>query len=100
MNLNIRSLYVTGGASTNEEILRVYADIHNCSVHRFETTNSAALGAALRALQANVNCDWKTAVGPYTQPVAGSTIKPRPSTSEIYNDLLKRYKALALLNSD
>ena len=100
MNVNIRSLYVTGGASTNEEILRIYADIHNCSVHRFETTNSAALGAALRALQANVNCDWKTAVGPYTQPVAGSTIKPRPSTSEIYNDLLKRYKALALLNSD
>jgi len=99
MNVTIRSLYVTGGASTNEEILRIYADIHNCPVHRFETTNSAALGGALRALQADISCDWKTAVGPYTQPAANSTIEPKPNASEIYVELLKRYETLVAAKS-
>ncbi|MEE3233872.1 MAG: FGGY-family carbohydrate kinase [Candidatus Latescibacterota bacterium] len=99
MNVTIRSLYVTGGASTNEEILRIYADIHNCPVHRFETTNSAALGGALRALQADIRCDWKTAVSPFTQPAANSTIEPKPNASEIYVELLKRYETLVATHS-
>jgi xylulokinase len=99
MNVNIRSLYVTGGASTNEEILRIYANVHNCPVHRFETTNSAALGAALRALQADIRCDWETAVDPYTQPTANSTIEPMSNASETYVGLLKRYETLVNTNS-
>ena len=99
MNVNIRSLYVTGGASSNEEILSIYANVHNCPVHRFETTNSAAWGAALRALQADIRCDWKTAVGPYTQPTANSTIEPMSNASETYVGLLKRYETLVNTNS-
>ena len=81
MGIEISSLYVTGGASANSEILRVYADVHNCPVHRFETTNSAALGAALRAAYAEQKnsgdgSSWQAVVEGFTQPVAGTTIDP------------------------
>ena len=98
MDIDIHSLFVTGGASSNEEILRIYADVHNCPVHRFETTNSACLGAALRALQADIGCDWKTAVAPYTQPSKNSTIQPRSKASGLYEELLKKYEILVAAN--
>ena len=85
MDVPVTSLSVTGGASANEEILRVYANVHNCPVHRFQTTNSAALGAALRAWH---GCGgggksgepmrgWAETVEPFTRPQA--TIQPDPA---------------------
>ena len=98
MDVDIHSLYVTGGASINEEILRIYADVHNSPVHRFETTNSACLGAALRAMQGDIGCDWKTTVTPYTQHKENSTIQPKANASEIYGELLKKYEFLIRKN--
>ncbi len=99
MGVDISSLYVTGGASSNEEILRVYADVHNCPVHRFETTNSAALGAALRAAHSDQNRgddgpSWEEVVGPFAQPVAGSTIEPNAEAVAVYEKLAPEYEAL------
>ena len=36
MGVAIRSLYVTGGASANEEILKIFSNVHACPVHRFQ----------------------------------------------------------------
>ncbi len=99
MGIDISSLYVTGGASANTEILRVYADVHNCPVHRFETTNSAALGAALRASHADQNSSgtglsWQKTVEKFTQPVAGSTIVPDENAVAVYKALVGEYAAL------
>ena len=99
MGIDISSLYVTGGASANTEILRVYADVHNCPVHRFETTNSAALGAALRAAHAaqcaaGTNSSWQEVVEPFTQPVTGSTIEPERATVAVYEKLIAEYEKL------
>lgn len=99
MGLEIKSLYVTGGASANPEILQVFANVHNCPVHRFVTTNSAALGAALRASCSHPNPevpggDWKEATAPFTEPVSGSTIEPDPAASSVYARLIPRYRAL------
>ena len=99
MGVEISSLYVTGGASANAEILRVFANVHNCPVHRFETTNSAALGAALRAAHAHQSAaghapSWAEVVEPFAQPVAGSTIEPAPRAVAAYDERIGEYAAL------
>lgn len=94
MGVKISSLYVTGGASANAEILRVFANVHNCPVHRFETTNAAALGAALRAAHAHQAASWAEVVEPFAQPVAGSTIAPDPRAVAAYDELIGQYAAL------
>lgn len=99
MGVRISSLNVTGGASANREILQVYADVHGCPARRFETTNAAALGAALRACYSHCQTagpasTWKEVVEPFTRPVAGSTIEPDLRTAAIYEDALARYEKL------
>jgi xylulokinase len=95
MGVDITSLFVTGGASTNEEILKIFANVHGCPVHRFETTNAAALGAALRAYQGHrSDVPWPEIVDPFCQPVAGSTIEPDPSTRDTYDDLIDTYEKI------
>ena len=95
MEVAITSINVTGGASANEDILQIYANVHGCPVHRFETTNAAALGGALRASQGHrPDISWQEVVEPFTQPIAGSTVRPDPSTAETYAALVQKYEAL------
>lgn len=97
MGVDISSLYVTGGASANAEILRIFANVHNCPVHRFETANSAALGAALRAAHAHQSAtgtSWQETVGPFAEPIAGSTIEPDPAAVAIYSSMIGAYESL------
>ena len=104
MGVDISSLYVTGGASANAEILRIYADVHNCPVHRFETANSAALGAALRAAHCHQSSldntlSWQKTVAPFTKPVAGSTIKPDKEAVAVYRQMIGEYETLERVNT-
>ena len=99
MGVEVQSLSVTGGASVNPQILQVYADVHDCPVHRFQTTNSAALGAALRARHGHLlattgTANWTEVVGPFTRPESGSTIEPDPSVKSVYDELERRYRDL------
>ena len=45
-------LLLTGGASANAAIRQVYADVFNRRVSILDTTEAAAVGAALRAMHA------------------------------------------------
>jgi xylulokinase len=104
MGVEIRSLSVTGGASQNEQILQVFADVHGCPVRRFQTTNAAALGAALRAAHGHAKAigaprSWDEVVTPFTQPEAGSTIEPNPANRETYRQMVEAYRALEARHS-
>ena len=99
MGIEISSLYVTGGASANPQILQIFADVHACPVHRFETTSAAALGAALKACYSHrreqgETQSWKETVAPFAQPMPDSTIEPDLATGKIYEDLIDKYEAL------
>ena len=99
MEVPVTSLSVTGGASSNPEILKIFADVHGCPVRRFQTTNSAALGAALRARYAHLNAsgrrvDWAEVVEPFTQAEPGSSIAPDAGTRALYDRALERYREL------
>ena len=63
-----RTIHATGGASANREILQVMADVFDADVYRFDSTDSAALGAALRAWQADTNLSWTEVVDAFARP--------------------------------
>ncbi len=99
MKVPVTSLSVTGGASANSQILKIFADVHGCPVHRFQTTNSAALGAALRAGHAHMEASgnsmsWTDVVAPFTQAQVESTIAPDQGARAVYDRALERYRDL------
>lgn len=51
MGVPVRKIHATGGASANREILQVMAEVFGANVQRLDETNSACLGAALRAVK-------------------------------------------------
>ena len=97
MGVEIRSLRVTGGASENEQILRVFADVHGCPVQRLGTTNAAALGAALMAAHGHARAageerSWEDVTAPFT--AAGAPVEPDLGNRGIYDGLLEGYREL------
>ncbi|MCF7849166.1 MAG: hypothetical protein K9M45_09965, partial [Kiritimatiellales bacterium] len=91
-------IYATGGGSKDVEILQIMADVNNCPVVRFEVSNSAALGAALRAAHgyladAGVVPDWQELVQPYLRPDPERTASPDPAAVAVYNALVPQYAA-------
>jgi xylulokinase len=98
MAVAIDTIYATGGAAANARILQVMADVFGAAVHRFDVGNSAALGAALRALHADRDAEgrplrWEEVVAGLTEPAAGSRVDPDPQRQAIYRELLPRYAA-------
>lgn len=92
-------IYATGGASENEEILRIMTDVNNCPVYRFEVSNSAALGAALRAMHGHRKLtgrspEWKDVVSGFADPIADSRLDPDPDAVAVYNELVEKYRRL------
>ena len=96
MGVDVDAIHATGGASANVAILQVMADVFGADVYRFESTNSACLGAALRAWHADVAASgrprpWDEIVAGVAKPMASSRIRPRPSNVETYRALRRRY---------
>jgi xylulokinase len=93
-----RSILATGGASVNKGILRVLADVFGVPVFTASQPNSAAFGAAYRALHG-----WTCAKAggfvafadvlrdapPFTQAMT-----PDPKAHALYGGMLARYAAL------
>jgi xylulokinase len=98
MGVEPEIIYATGGASANRQILRVMADVHNAAVYRFESGQSAALGAALRAAHAfhrhaGEEEPWDEIVKGFAEPVEGSRIEPDPDAACVYEEMADLYEA-------
>jgi xylulokinase len=115
MGVRVDTIHATGGAAVNPQILQVMADVFGADVHRFESGNSAALGAALRALHADraaagTPLAWDDVVAGLAEPVAGSSLRqdvhgqgdsahvdargrivPNAANHAMYRDLLQAY---------
>ena len=93
MGVRPSAIYATGGASVNPEILQIMADVQNCPVYPFEVTNSAALGAALRAAHAHLNASqdtpWEDLLAGLAEPLSASAVSP--SNPAVYDALTKKY---------
>jgi xylulokinase len=90
MGIRPRTIHATGGAAASREILQVIADVFEADVLRFESTDSAALGAALRAWQADTGLAWREVCAGFTSPLGDRVTPVRPHV-EMYNRLRPVY---------
>jgi xylulokinase len=93
-----REIRATGGAAENDDLLQVIADVFNAPVVRLQTTNSAALGAALRAYHADCLASghpiaWPDVVAGFTDPAPGEPVRPHAANVAVYDRLLPEYEA-------
>jgi xylulokinase len=96
MGVEIDKIHATGGAAANRHILQVMADVFGAEVQRFDVSNSAAMGAALRALHA-VHTDegqalsWDEVITGFVCPLSDS-ITPEPQNHQTYRRLITTYE--------
>lgn len=96
MGVRIRKIYATGGAAANRDILQVMADVFDAEVLQLETGNSAALGAALRALHADRLAEgrplaWEDVVAGFVTPKVDTKLKPHAAHVATYRKLMETY---------
>jgi xylulokinase len=94
----VTTIYATGGAAANREILQVMADVFDADVFQLQSGNSAALGAALRAFHADRMADgqpisWDEAVSGFVEPLVDSRIAPTREHVGLYRNLIEAYAA-------
>jgi xylulokinase len=92
-----RRIIATGGASTNRAILQIMADVFDADVFTLPVSNTAYLGAALRAFHFDRASDrqplsWRETVAGFTD--ASLAASPTRAHVAIYGEVRQRYAEL------
>jgi len=74
---------MTGGGSKSPGIQQVIADVFQAKVELISITDSAALGAAMRAANSAGNISWDDLNQAFT--VAIKSVDPQTENSDVYN---------------
>lgn len=85
-------IFITGGASENDGIAQVIANIFGVPVDRLDVPGSATIGAGMRAAL-GLGEDLDQLECKFSQPKKGRTLEPDPTACHIYNEVLPKYKA-------
>jgi xylulokinase len=93
MEVRAERLRLTGGASKNDGIAQLAADVFQAPVERLEVSNSAALGAALIAAAADGR-DLVELQAVFCKSSPGATLQPDRSLAPVYQDALIRFSEL------
>ncbi len=75
---------VTGGASKNRGILQVLADVFDARIETLSVSNSAALGAALRAAHAGAGLSWAELYARFVVTDASVRVESSPDSVLAY----------------
>lgn len=81
MQLQPDLIYLTGGASNNDAIAQVVADVFQVDVARLAVSGAVALGAALRAAEHTLGADLRELEQTFCAVDASRTCKPQVSES-------------------
>jgi xylulokinase len=96
----IERVLATGGASRNEALMQVAADVLGAPVYVAGSSSGASVGAAYRALHGHLN---STSAGQHFVPLSKAlgdaapfrlAATPSSNASTVYDPLLRRYAAL------
>jgi len=82
---------ITGGASANDGIAQVIANVFGVPVDRLDVPGSAAVGAGMRASHATGG-NLEELESQFCQPKAGSTIEPEAGARAIYDEMLPKFE--------
>ncbi len=93
MEVKTERIRLTGGASKNDGIAQLVADVFQSPIERLDVSNSAALGAALIAAAADGH-DMSALQEVFCKASPGSSLQPDTALAATYQDSLGRFKAL------
>jgi xylulokinase len=93
MGVAVERIRLTGGASKNDGIAQLVADVFQAPVERLDVSNSAALGAALIAAAADGR-DLEQLQSVFCKAAPGSALAPDRSLAEVYASALGGFQAL------
>lgn len=93
MGVRTERIRLTGGASRNNGIAQMVADIFQSPVERLDVSNSAALGAALVAASTDGH-DLPSLQETYCQASPGSALQPNTALGPAYETALENFKVL------
>ena len=96
LGVETEEVLLTGGASENDGIAQIVADIFGKKVRRLSVAGSAALGAAIRAA-VSLGDDLNGLEAAFSAPAEGRDVKPNPNQATVYAELEKVF-AEALKN--
>ena len=101
----IDRVIATGADAADRALLQVMANVFGVDVYRLDIERPAALGAALRAYQADrldsiEPVSWKTVVSVFTDPLPGHRVSPNPKHAAMYEKLRREYAILERLHKD
>ncbi|MGC6427483.1 MAG: xylulokinase [Akkermansiaceae bacterium] len=83
---------ITGGASANDGIAQVIANVFGVPVDRLDVPGSAGVGAAMRAAH-GVGENLEDLENQFSQPKEGSTIEPEEEAKGVYDAMLPEFEA-------
>jgi xylulokinase len=81
---------VTGGASRSAGFCQVLADVFQADIEKIAVSDSAGLGAALRAAQATGQGSWEELFAKFA--ATSEAIRPRKELRPIYENASARYR--------
>ena len=93
MGVKAERIRLTGGASKNDGVPQIAADVFQSPIERLAVSNSAALGAALIAATA-AGLDLPALQQTFCQAAPGSSLQPDPALAPVYQNALTRFAAL------
>lgn len=92
MQLEPEMIYLTGGASQNDAIAQVIADVFQATVQRLAVSSSVGLGAAMRAANNSLGASLSDLEAQFCHPESGSTIAPE-ADAHTYESLARAFSA-------
>jgi xylulokinase len=88
----MKTVLVTGGASRNQGLLRVLADVFQAVIMPLAVSNSSALGGALRAAQAVGGSSWDDLFARFAPPDREMRVAPDPGMQSVYEEMAAQFK--------
>jgi xylulokinase len=94
MQLSPDVIYLTGGASQNDAIARIAADVFQAEVKRLAVPGSVDLGGALRAGLATGELSQGVIDSYFEKAISGNTVRANGATADTYNTAFEDVRRL------
>jgi len=85
------TIYLTGGASENDGIAQMVANVFGVPVERLDVPGSATIGAGMRAAHA-MGGDLRDLEGQFSQPKEGRRVEPEKRAKEVYDGMMGEFR--------